>query len=321
MSNRIDKTFDALRQQNRKAFIPFTVLGYPSKQASFAAIETMIENGADLLELGLPFSDPMADGPIIENASKAVVETGFSTGDALQLISEVRKKHTDIPIVIMSYYNFALVRGTDNFMTDLKNAGADGITFVDLPPEEGETVFASAKRNEIAPVMLVSPLTSPDRLKRILAQASGYLYLISRAGTTGLAETFDEKLSSLIDMLRSQSQLPVCIGFGISKPEHVTKMLSLGADGVVVGSKLVEILRDSADHLRDSAGRLQNSTTRSAPENNSILASICKSLSAATKTTTTTTRIVPDKTERTFSEYDIEEQNPLVTDKIAKVSV
>ncbi|MDZ4833017.1 MAG: tryptophan synthase subunit alpha [Candidatus Melainabacteria bacterium] len=244
MSNRIDKTFNSLRQENRKAFIPFTVLGYPDRETSLTAIQTMIDNGADVLELGLPFSDPMADGQIIESASKAVVETGFTTGDALELIASIRERNKNIPIVIMSYFNLALARGIEKFMKDLNSAGADGITFVDLPPEEGESVFTIAKENGIAPVMLVSPLTSPERLTRILAHASGYLYLISRAGTTGIAEKFDDKLSTLIAMLRSQSQLPVCIGFGISKPEHVTKMLDLGADGVVVGSKLVEILKD-----------------------------------------------------------------------------
>lgn len=250
MYNRIDKTFESLRQQNRKAFIPFTVLGYPDRDASLAAIETMIENGATILELGLPFSEPMADGPIIESASKSVVETGFTTGDALQLIAAVRKRHKDIPIVLMSYFNLALARGIEKFMKDLHEVGVDGITFVDLPPEEGDSVFTIAKENGIAPVMLVSPLTSPERLERILDHASGYLYLISRAGTTGLSEKFDEKLSALISMLRSQSQLPVCIGFGISKPEHVTKMLSFGADGIVVGSKLVEIQR--TDSLKNA---------------------------------------------------------------------
>lgn len=246
MYNRIDKTFNSLRENNRKALIPFTVLGYPNREASLEAIETMIANGADVLELGLPFSDPMADGPIIENASKATVETGFTTGDALELITAIRQKHQHIPIVVMSYFNLALVRGIEQFMQDLKSAGVDGITFVDLPPEEGESVFATAKEYLIAPVMLVSPLTSPSRLEKILAHASGYLYLISRAGTTGLSEKFDDKLFSLIAMLRSQSQLPVCIGFGISKPDHVTKMISLGADGVVIGSKLVEIIRDQS---------------------------------------------------------------------------
>lgn len=252
MYNRIDKTFNALRKESRKAFIPFTVLGYPDRKTSLEAIETMIENGADVLELGLPFSDPMADGPIIENASKATVETGFTTGDALELIATIRERNQEIPIVIMSYYNLAVVRGIERFMSDLKNAGADGITFVDLPPEEGESVFATAKEHGIAPVMLVSPFTSTKRLERILAHASGYLYLISRAGTTGLSEKFDDKLSELIAMLRSQSELPVCIGFGISKPDHVTKMLSLGADGVVVGSKLVEIIRDRTLHKEDN---------------------------------------------------------------------
>jgi len=241
---RIDKTFDELKRTNRTAFVPFTVLGFPDAETSFTTIADMVENGATALELGLPFSDPMADGPIIESASKHVVETGFTTGDAIALIKRIRQQYEHIPIVVMSYFNLALVRGIDLFMQDLEDAGVDGITFVDLPPEEGEQVFLSAKQHGVAPIMLVSPLTSPERLERILRHAAGYLYLVSRAGITGLEEKYDDKLRSIVAMLQEQSRLPVCIGFGISKPEHVTHMIDIGADGVVVGSKFVELQRD-----------------------------------------------------------------------------
>jgi len=242
MSNRIDTTFSALKKSNEKAFIPFTVIGYPDFETSFNAIALMIDNGATALELGLPFSDPMADGPLIENASKHVVEKGFTTGDALLLITKVRKQYPNIPITLMTYFNLAYARGIERFLIDVKNAGVDGITFVDLPPEEGASIFDLAKSHGLAPVMLVSPLTPPERLTVILKQAEGYLYLVSRAGVTGLEETYDFRLKETISTLRRHSSLPVCLGFGISSASHVNRMLSAGADGVIVGSKFIEFL-------------------------------------------------------------------------------
>jgi tryptophan synthase alpha chain len=257
MSNRIEKTFNSLKVKQSKAFIPYTVLGYPNRQTSLDAIETLIANGASALELGLPFSDPMADGPLIEDACKQVVESGFTTDDAIGLIREVRSRHEAIPIIVMSYFNLAMARGLEKFMLDFAGAGADGITFVDLPPEEGEWVFELAKKHDLAPVMLVSPLTSNKRFDEILRHAKGYLYLVSRVGITGLAETYDSKLEAIIKQLQEKSRLPVVIGFGISKPTHVQDMLRLGADGVVVGSRIVELIgNESAPALSRTAAEL-----------------------------------------------------------------
>jgi len=263
MSNRIEKTFSKLKETQSKAFIPYTVLGYPNRKASLAAVETLIESGATALELGLPFSDPMADGPLIENASKEVVESGFTTGDAIGLIQEIRTRHEPIPIIVMTYFNLAMARGLDKIMQELRDAGVDGITFVDLPPEEGEEAFGLARKHGIAPVMLVSPLTSEERFHEILKHAEGYLYLVSRAGITGLAETYDEKLETIINQLRQKSKLPVVIGFGISKPAHVRHMLRLGADGVVVGSKIVELIgTEDAKALANAMVELSSASKR-----------------------------------------------------------
>lgn len=263
MSNRIKETFNRLAKEGKSAFIPYTVLGYPNHEASFTIIETLIASGANALELGLPFSDPMADGPLIENASKSVVENGFTTDDALELIARVRNAHPHIPIVLMSYFNLAFARGIDKFISDIKSAGVDGITFVDLPPEEGQHVFRCARSSGIAPVMLISPLTSDERLSTILEHADGYLYVVSRAGITGLAEEYDSKLQSLIAKVRSKTQLPVVVGFGISKPAHVKKMLGLGAQGVVAGSKIIDLIRNSnTDKLAEVARALGETSSR-----------------------------------------------------------
>ncbi len=219
------------------------------------------EHGATALELGLAFSDPMADGPFIENAAKQVVESGFTTKDALEIVTTIRRKHADIPVSIMTYFNLIYASGVHSFMQDLKHAGVDGITIVDLPPEEGDSVFSSAVDCGIAPIVLISPLTSQERLPKILQYARGYLYLVSRAGITGLADNYDRNLLDLVSLLRSQSKLPILIGFGISRPEQARRMLDLGADGVIVGSKIIELqtpgtspklLSDFVDNMSES---------------------------------------------------------------------
>lgn len=276
MFKRIDTAFGALKESKKTAFIPFTVLGYPNKQTSIDAVEAMIENGATVLELGFPFSDPMADGPIIENASKAMVESGFTTDDALEIIATIRERYPNIPIVVLTYFNLAFARGVETFLDDLKNAGVDGITFVDLPVEECREVYDYAAKIGLAPVMLVSPLTTEERLKRILEFAAGYIYLVSRAGITGLSESFDDRLRTLVSNIQKHTELPVCIGFGISKPEHVHRMISAGADGVIVGSKIVELLSNSNTAVRSigeftrelSAG---NASHRQPPERRKLL--------------------------------------------------
>ena len=244
-TGRIEKKFRHLAETNKKAVIPFTVLGFPDKETSLRSIEALIAGGAHVLELGLPFSDPMADGPIIEAAAKQTVEQGFSIADALELIATVRQRHPELPIVILSYFNLAFARGVEPFLQQLKKAGADGITFVDLPVEECAETYKQAAAIGLAPVMLVSPLTSPERLAKILEYAEGYIYLVSRAGITGLEETFNSGLKSLINMIKQSSTLPVCIGFGISRPIHVRGMIAHGADGVIVGSKIVAMIQGS----------------------------------------------------------------------------
>ncbi|MBX9668041.1 MAG: tryptophan synthase subunit alpha [Candidatus Obscuribacterales bacterium] len=268
MRNRIDETFNRLGREQRKAFIPFTVLGYPYPERSLEAIETMIQQGATALELGLAFSDPMADGPLIENADKKVVENGFSTKKALQLVATVRQKHANIPISIMTYFNLIYKRGAQAFMRDLKEAGVDGITIVDLPPEEGAETFRTAHDFGIAPIMLISPLTSKERLPKLLQYADGYLYLVSRAGITGLLDNFDRSLDELVRLLKTQSDLPIMIGFGISKPEQANRMLDLGADGVIVGSKIIDLQSPSSNPklLSNFVNEMSNSICRFIPE-------------------------------------------------------
>jgi len=244
--DRIAERFGVLARAQQRAFVPFTVLGYPSIDKSIDIIQAMIDGGADALELGLAFSDPMADGPIIEEAARQTLEKGCTVSDALAIIERIREKNSDVPITVMTYYNPVLARGVDKFLSDLQKAGVDGLTIVDLPVEEGSDVYSATIRYGIAPIMLVSPLTTKERLTSILGYARGYIYMISRVGITGLEDRFEETLSATVAQLKSASELPICVGFGISELSHANKMIALGADGVIVGSKVVSLIEKAA---------------------------------------------------------------------------
>lgn len=254
MKDRIEIAMSECATTGKTAFIPFTVIGYPNSSKSEEIIQSLIDGGATALELGLAFSDPMADGPLIEEAARKVVDSGFTTDDAFNLLSGIRVKNPEIPIVIMTYFNPVLALGIENFFQRMSEAGIDGITIVDLPVEEAGEVYDKAIKAGIRPIMLVSPLTGEARLEQILKYARGYVYLVSRVGITGLDESHDSRLRSIIDMIRKESELPVCIGFGISNPEQAQQMSDYGADGIVVGSKIISLANEalgleSADSL------------------------------------------------------------------------
>lgn len=241
-ADRITLRFNGLANSRRRAFLPFTVLGYPSIDKSVEIIQAMIDGGADALELGLAFSDPMADGPIIEEAARQTLEKGATVSDAFGIIERIRAQNPNVPITVMTYYNPVLARGVEKFLSDLQNSGADGLTIVDLPVEEGREVFSAAIKYGIAPIMLVSTLTTKERLTSILEFARGYIYMISRVGITGLEDRFEETLSATVAELKGATELPICVGFGISDVSHANKMIDLGADGVIVGSKVISII-------------------------------------------------------------------------------
>jgi len=230
-----------------KAFIPFTMLGWPNRQDCLKTIKTMIESGATALELGMAFSDPIADGPLIQQAAIETIASGFSVQDAFDLIAEIRTFNSSIPIGLLVYYNMVLKFGPENFYLQAKAAGVDGILIVDLPAEESNEVTQLAKVHALAQIFIVSPLTSQKRLEAILKQAGGFLYVVSRLGVTGVHEDFDTKLKELISSVKKSTDLPLLIGFGISTPEHARQMLSLGADGVITGSRVIYLVRNGSE--------------------------------------------------------------------------
>lgn len=253
MIKRYDNAFAKLSESNRKAFIPFTLLGWPNAEQSFAIIQAMIDGGATALELGFAFSDPVADGPIIQAAAFETIDSGFKLTDAFQLLKRVRAYDANIPIGLLIYYNTVLSQGLGNFYKSAGEAGVDSILIADLPAECAEETADAANSADIAPVFIISPLTDDVRLSAIAQVGRGYLYVVSRLGITGTHEGYDDALQSLLARARKLSALPLCVGFGVSNPEQAGKMIEIGADGVITGSRVIQLMRETKDagQLRD----------------------------------------------------------------------
>jgi len=244
MANRYEATFASLKKSGRKAFIPYTMLGFPDIETSFQSIKTMVEHGAAALELGLAFSDPLADGPVIQQAAAETIESGFKTKDAFEIIARVRALDKEIPITLMCYYNSVLAPGHEKFCQRASEAGVDGLLIVDLPPEQSAGLSDICRSNKLVQIFIISPLTSTDRMSTISKQAGGFLYAVSRLGTTGVEARYDEHLADLIKRAGAQVRVPVVVGFGVSTPEQALQMYEIGADGVITGSRIIELIRD-----------------------------------------------------------------------------
>jgi len=256
MSNRYQSRFAQLKAEKKRAFMPFTLLGWPNRDTSFKLIKQMIDSGASALELGVAFSDPIADGPVIQNAACEVLESGFKLDNAFELIKDIRALDANIPIGVLVYFNMVIARGIDNFFQRAKQVGIDGILIADLPAESADEIIPYAKQHGIDPIFLVSPLTSPDRLDTILKNASGFIYLLSRLGVTGTQERTHERdavLKNLIENIHNKTDVPVCAGFGISTPADAKTMFEIGADGVISGSKVIQLVGASAPNFQPVA--------------------------------------------------------------------
>ncbi|MBY0550066.1 MAG: tryptophan synthase subunit alpha [Candidatus Obscuribacterales bacterium] len=249
LDSRYKRAFAKIKTTGRKAFIPFNLLGYPNAERCLQSAKLMIESGATALEFGIAFSDPLADGPVIQQAATSVIESGFSFSDALALLSEIRNLDSNIPIGLLVYFNTVLSQGVESFFQQAAAAGVDGVLVVDLPPESYAPIESIVRKSGLDSIFLISPLTTLERLGVINRYASGFLYAVSRLGITGTDERYDMQLSQLLSMARSESDLPVCVGFGVSNAAAAQKIFSAGADGVITGSRIVEIL--NADNSID----------------------------------------------------------------------
>ncbi|MDX1386963.1 MAG: tryptophan synthase subunit alpha [bacterium] len=238
--NRIEKKFTELKKAKRKAFIAFLTAGDPSLSATENLIPKMEAAGVDILELGVPFSDPMADGPVIQRSSERALAKGTSLSKILKLVAKIRKK-SQIPILLMGYYNPILTFGVEKYFKAAAAAGVDGTLIVDLPPEEGGTAQKAAKKNKISLVYLLAPTSNGTRIKQVTHRGSGFIYYVSLTGITGASLSTDLSKQPALKALKRASKLPVCVGFGIKTPAQAKEVGRL-ADGVVVGSALVHAL-------------------------------------------------------------------------------
>ncbi|HBN07457.1 MAG TPA: tryptophan synthase subunit alpha [Cyanobacteria bacterium UBA8530] len=233
-SDRLEKLFSL----SNKLFMPFLVIGDPDLETSLALSEGLIRGGADLLEFGIPFSDPPADGPVIQAADQRALLAGMDTDKAFEFLKKVRAK-TEAPIALLLYYNLVFRYGVEEFYRRAAEVGVDAILIADLPVEEARSALEAAKKCGIAPIFIVSELTSQDRLDKILEEARGYLYLVARLGVTGQQKEVSGNLFEVIERLKKKSELRIFAGFGLSQPEQVREVLRLGADGAICGSAIV----------------------------------------------------------------------------------
>jgi tryptophan synthase alpha chain len=254
VTSRIDRRFAALKTQGRKAFVAFVTAGDPDYATSEKILLGLPGAGADLIELGMPFSDPMADGPAVQASSLRALKAGHTMHRTLDLVRAFRKQDQDTPIVLMGYYNPIYVYPREAFLDDAKTAGVDGLIIVDVPPEADEELCLPAVARGLNFIRLATPTTDDKRLPAVLANTSGFLYYVSITGITGTAAPEVAAVHSHVARIRRTTGLPIAVGFGVKTPEQA-KAIAAGADGVAVGSALVTAVKDSLGPNGESSGK------------------------------------------------------------------
>ena len=237
--NRISQVFQENLAKNQGVLIPFITAGDPDFDTSIEIANKLFDSGADILELGIPFSDPIADGPTIQASSQRSLNAGMTPKKAMKLADSLKDRG---PLVFMTYYNIPLQYGLSEFVSDSKKNGVDGIIIPDLPLEESDPLYSECVKHNVALIFLIAPTTDSSRIKQIIDKSKAYIYLVSTLGTTGTKEDVADLTKTLISDVKdvSQGRIPLAVGFGISKPKHVTEVIKCGAEGVIVGSAIIE---------------------------------------------------------------------------------
>ncbi|MBR0871580.1 tryptophan synthase subunit alpha [Bradyrhizobium tropiciagri] len=246
MTTRIDARFAELKRQGRSAFVTFVMAGDPDAKTALEVIKALPKAGADIIELGMPFTDPMADGPSIQAAGLRALKGGMTLKKTLELVRDFRKDDDSTPIVLMGYYNPIYIYGVDAFLADAKAAGVDGLIIVDLPPEEDTELCIPAMKAGLNFIRLATPTTDDKRLPAVLANTSGFVYYVAVTGITGAAAADSKVVGAAVGRIKQHTKLPVCVGFGIRTPE-AARAIAENADGSVVGTALVDALKGSLD--------------------------------------------------------------------------
>lgn len=243
--SRITERFNALKAEGRRAFIPYITAGDPDLATTESLLLALVEAGADVIELGVPFSDPMADGPVIQRASERALKNPVGVAEILPMVERIRRT-SDVPIVLFTYFNPLMQFAKENIGQKLKAADVDGVLVTDLIPEEAESFVAEMRAAGVDTIFLVAPTSTDERIRLIARHTSGFVYVVARTGVTGVRESVSLAVSDLVGRVREQTSLPVAVGFGISTPEHVREVCSY-ADAAVVGSRLVLEIENNLD--------------------------------------------------------------------------
>ncbi len=240
----------------KPGFVGYTVAGDPNLPDSIEIAKALIDGGCDVLELGVPFSDPVADGGVIQSADNRAINAGITTNGVFEIVRAVRS-YSDVPIVFLVYCNIVFRRGIDRFYDEAKEAGVDGMLIVDMPPEEIEPALKASERTGIAQILLVTQTTSDERLDMIVRLASGFIYLVSSLGVTGKRAEISENAFPLLERVKARTKIPVAVGFGISEPAHAAEIVRHGADGVIVGSAIVGRIEDNLGNKKGMLAELR----------------------------------------------------------------
>jgi tryptophan synthase alpha chain len=246
MTTRIDARFAQLKKEGRSAFVTFLMAGDPDPKTSLDIVKAMPKAGADIIEIGMPFTDPMADGPSIQAAGLRALKAGMTLKKTLEMVCGFRKEDNATPLVLMGYYNPIYIYGVDAFLADAKSAGVDGLIIVDLPPEEDAELCVPTLKAGLNFIRLATPTTDDRRLPAVLANTSGFVYYVSITGITGSAAADSSAVGEAVARIKQHTDLPVCVGFGIRTPE-AARAIAERANGAVVGTALVDALRGSLD--------------------------------------------------------------------------
>lgn len=243
---RIDARFAELKKEDRSAFVTFVMCGDPDMATSLEIIKALPKAGADIIEVGMPFTDPMADGPAIQAAGLRALKAGMTLKKTLQVVRDFRKGDATTPIVLMGYYNPIYIYGVDKFLADAKADGVDGLIIVDLPPEEDTELCIPAMKAGLNFIRLATPTTDDERLPAVLENTSGFVYYVSITGITGSAAANATQVSDAVARIKRHTKLPVCVGFGIRTPD-AARDIAKAANGAVVGSALIDVMRETLD--------------------------------------------------------------------------
>ncbi len=262
---RLEKTFANLNVKQEKALIAFVTAGDPAPEATIEIVSALAHAGVDAVEIGVPFSDPLADGPSIQASSQRALDLGMTVPKTLEVVQAIRERNPDLPLILMTYVNPILHYGLRRYAEDAKSAGADAHIVTDLTPEEAEEWKSLSDQNDLDTVFLLAPTSTEARMKVVSRLSSGFVYCVSRTGVTGAAQNVSAELAEVVARIRAHTPLPVCVGFGVSEPAHVSA-ISAYADGVIVGSSLVNLIHQNRERenlislVRDYAVSLKAAT-------------------------------------------------------------